>query len=73
MTGDTMLQAEYRWTNGLDKDFHRFYLKTEEYDNRIVSGPENRREFVPYNLSESISEVIIASINGNAVCYAKDL
>lgn len=62
-----MLQAEYRWTNGLDKDFHRFYLKTEEYYNRIVGGPENRRAFVPYNQSGSISEAIIASINGNAV------
>ncbi len=24
------IQAVYRWTNGNDEDFHRFYLKTEE-------------------------------------------
>ena len=61
------MRVEYRWTNGGDKDFHRFYLKTEEYYNTIVGGLQNRRAFVPYNLSESVSEVIIANISGTAV------
>ena len=61
------MQAEYRWTNGNDRDFHHFYLKTEEYYSRIAGGLQNRQAFVPYNLSESIPEVIIASINGAAV------
>ena len=60
-------QAEYRWTDGKDEDFHWFYLETEAYYSRIVGGVENRRAFVPYNLSESISAVIIASIHGMAV------
>lgn len=61
------MQAEYRWTNGKDEDFHRFYLKTEEYYSSIVGGLQNRQAFVPYNLSETISEVMIASVNGVAV------
>jgi len=61
------MQVEYRWTDGNDKDFHRFYQKTEEYYSSIVGGLQNRQAFVPYNLSESISEVIIASVSGAAV------
>ena len=61
------MQAEYRWTDGSDRDFHRFYLKTEEYYSSMVGGLQNRRAFVPYNLSESISYVIIASVGGVAV------
>ena len=61
------MQVEYRWTDGKDEDFHRFYLETEAYYSSIVGGQQNRRAFVPYNLSESISDVIIASINGTAV------
>lgn len=54
------MQASYRWTNGSDPVFHEFYLKTEEYYNRIVGGAENRTAFIPYNISDSISEVLIA-------------
>ena len=50
----------YKWTNGNDKDFQRFYLKTEEYYSNIVGGIENRKGFIPYNISESITEVLIA-------------
>ena len=51
---------EYIWTDGNDKDFQRFYLKTEEYYSQIVGGKKNRTGFIPYNLSESISDVLIA-------------
>ncbi len=61
------IQVEYRWTNGNDEDFHRFYLETEAYYSSIVGGLKNRQAFVPYNLSESVSDVIIASVNGTAV------
>lgn len=61
------MQAEYRWTDGKDEDFHRFYLETEAYYSSIVGGLKNRQAFVPYNLSEAISDVIIASVNGIAV------
>ena len=61
------MQVEYRWTDGSDKDFRRFYLKTEEYYSSIVGGLQNRQAFVPHNLSESVSEVIIACVGGAAV------
>ena len=61
------MKTEYKWTDGNDKDFRKFYLKTEEFYSSIVSGLKNREAFVPYNLSESISDVLIASVDGVAV------
>ena len=61
------IQVEYRWTDGKDKDFHRFYLETEAYYSRIAGGLQNRLAFVPYNLSDAISEVVIAGVGGTAV------
>ena len=58
---------EYIWTDGNDKDFQRFYLKTEEYYSQIVGGKKNRTGFIPYNLSESISDVLIAYADCKAV------
>ena len=58
---------EYIWTDGNDQDFQRFYLKTEEYYSQIVGGKKNRTGFIPYNLSESISDVLIAYADGKAV------
>ncbi|MBQ4271605.1 MAG: GNAT family N-acetyltransferase [Clostridiales bacterium] len=62
-----MSDIEFRWTNGNDKDFQKFYLETEEYYSKIVGGKKNRTGFIPYNLSESISDVLIATIDGTAV------
>ena len=59
--------AEYRWTDGSNEDFRRFYLRTEAYYSSIVGGLENRMAFVPYNFSETISDVIIAYVGGMAV------
>ena len=59
-----MLMTEYRWTDGNDESFREFYLKTEEYYSKIVGGKQNRTGFIPYNLSESISDVVIASVDG---------
>ncbi len=61
------MHIEYRWTDGHDPDFQRFYLKTEEYYSSLVGGLKNRLSFVPYNLSDSISDVIIACADGAAV------
>ena len=58
---------EYVWIDGNNEDFQRFYLKTEEYYSRIVGGKKNREGFIPYNLSESISDVLIAYSDGKAV------
>ena len=61
------MQAEFRWTDGNDRDFQCFYLKTEEYYNRITGGAENRKAFVPYNVSDSIVDVLIAYDGSTAV------
>ena len=60
------MQAEYRWTNGEDEDFRSFYQKTELYYDSLVNGRENRRAYVPYNLSETVSHVVIAYVKGRA-------
>ena len=61
------MKIDYRWTDGNDEDFRKFYRKTEEFYSSIVGGLKNREAFVPYNLSESISDVLIASVDGVAV------
>ena len=58
---------EYIWTDGNNQDFQRFYLKTEEYYSKIAGGKKNRTGFIPYNLSESISDVLMAYADGKAV------
>ena len=57
----------YKWTDGNDIDFQKFYMKTEEYYSNIVGGIENRKEFIPYNISECITEVLIVYIDDEAV------
>jgi len=61
------MELAFRWTDGKDKDFQNFYLKTEEFYSSIVGGRKNREGFIPYNISESISEVLIAEVDGKAV------
>ena len=56
----------YRWTDGSDPAFHRFYLETEAYYNRITGGEENRKAFIPHNISENISDVLIDTVVGCA-------
>lgn len=62
-----MEKIEFLWTDGSNKDFLVFYRKTEDYYSKIVGGVSNRAGFVPYNLSESISDVLIAYSDGTAV------
>lgn len=60
------MKVVYKWTDGSNEDFHRFYLKTEEYYSSIVGGVKNREGFVPYNISASITRVLIAYVDGAA-------
>ncbi len=62
-----MEQIRYKWTDGADEDFQRFYLKTEEFYSCLVGGEKNRKGFIPYNISQSISTVVIAYIGNTAV------
>jgi ribosomal protein S18 acetylase RimI-like enzyme len=60
----------YRWTDAENEDFKRFYLITEDYYNSLVGGHQNRKDFVPYNLSDSIHDVLIAYVGGQAAACA---
>ncbi len=55
-----MPDLKFIWTDGNDQAFQNFYIKTEEYYSKIVGGKDKRKGFVPYNLSQSISDVLIA-------------
>ena len=57
------MKKEYTWTDGSNKDFICFYTRTEEYYSSLVGGLQNRKAFVPYNDSESITDVLIAYID----------
>lgn len=54
---------DFKWTDGTNEIFQKFYLITEDYYSNIVGGAENRKSFIPYNISESIQDVLIAFIN----------
>ena len=62
-----MTELEFIWTDGNNEVFHKFYLETEDYYSSIVGGKKNREGFIPYNLSESISDVLLAYMDGIAV------
>ena len=40
------MQPSFRWTDGKDRDFQSFWLKTEEYYNQLVGGAGNRKAFM---------------------------
>ena len=61
------MDIEYKWTDGNNAVFQKFYLETEEYYSSIVGGLQNRRAFIPYNISASISDVLIAYESGVAI------
>ena len=64
---EQMDRIEFKWTDGSDASFRRFYIETENYYSQIVGGGEKRAGFVPYNLSDTIADVLIAYINGKPV------
>lgn len=57
------MELDYKWTDGTDQDFEKFYQKTENYYSKIVGGINNRKYFVPYNISGNIHNVIITYLN----------
>ena len=50
---------EFKWTDGTNEVFRRFYIKTEDYYSEMVGGIDNRRGYVPYNASDDIPDVLI--------------
>ena len=61
---------DYRWTDGSNEDFLRFYEETENFYSSIVGGKKNREGFIPYNISQSIPDVLIAYEGDTAVACA---
>ena len=53
------MTLKYVWTDGNDPDFRHFYRITEQYYSRIVGGEENRKQFIPYNLSSAVGDVLL--------------
>ncbi len=61
---------KYIWTDGTHEDFLKFYLITEDYYSSIVGGADRRKSFMPYNISESIHDVVIAYADNEAIACA---
>lgn len=61
------MDFNYIWTDGNDEVFRHFYLITEDYYSSLVGGKENRKSFIPYNLSSSIENVLIVFCNNKPV------
>lgn len=61
---------KYIWTDGTHEDFQRFYRITEDYYSSIVGGADRRKSFMPYNISESIHDVVIAYADNEAIACA---
>ena len=53
------MDLQFVWTDGSDPVFERFYRITEAYYSAVVGGEENRKGFIPYNLSSLVEEVLI--------------
>ena len=62
-----MEQIRFKWTDGSNEDFQRFYLAIEEFYSSIVGGEKNRKGFISYNISQNIGIVVIAYIGNIAV------
>ena len=58
------------WTDGRNEDFRHFWLVTETYYSGLVGGEENRKAFIPYNLSSAVEDVLIVYEDGRAVACA---
>lgn len=41
--GVDMSSIEFKWTDGTNETFHKFYLIAENYYSKIVGGVENRK------------------------------
>lgn len=61
------MDPRFVWTHGGDEVFRRFYLVTEAYYSRIVGGEENRKGFIPYNVSSAVDDVLLVYLGERAV------
>ncbi len=64
---NSTMKITYEWTDGNHPAFRHFYAVTEAYYSRIVGGRENRADFVPFNASAGIHDVLLAFADGQPV------
>ena len=64
------MDFRYVWTDGNDAVFQHFYRITEDYYNTLVGGENNRRSFMPYNLSAMVEGVLIVWFGEKPVACA---
>lgn len=64
------MELDYKWTDGTDQDFEKFYQITENYYSKIVGGINNRKSFVSYNISDNIHSVLITYLNEYPIACA---
>ena len=64
------MSLRFVWTDGGNEEFRHFYLITEQYYNRIVGGEENREQFIPYNLSAAVEDVLLVYQDDHAIACA---
>ena len=55
------MELHYTWADGSSPAFSHFYRITEDYYSALVGGEQNRKGFVPYNLSECVETVLIVT------------
>ena len=53
------MSLRFVWTDGENEDFRHFWLVTEQYYSALVGGEENRKQFIPYNLSSAVEDVLL--------------
>lgn len=64
------MELQYTWTDGNDSAFAHFYCITEDYYSALVGGAQNRKGFIPYNLSETVETVLIVTDQDKPVACA---
>ena len=61
------MSLKFVWTDGENEDFRHFWLVTEQYYSALVGGEENRKQFIPYNLSSAVEDVMLVYEEDQAV------
>ncbi|MBR6336426.1 MAG: GNAT family N-acetyltransferase [Ruminococcus sp.] len=61
------MDIKFIWTDGKSEEFKHFYKITEDYYSSLVGGKDKREGFIPYNLSATIENVLIAYCGDIAV------
>ena len=64
------MALRFIWTDGENEAFRHFHEVTEAYYSRIAGGEENRKGFIPYNLSSAVEDVLVVYREDRAVACA---